>query len=269
MRPFPLLAAIVVLAAGCQSSEPPAPAPEPVPLRVRFDWKPADGDVWTLRVDSTRRSEIQTGKDPIQTRFIVRLYGELLFGAPAADGSRACLFTFATLEGTIEALGVTMPLTDKPSDVAGRTVAASIDARGCISWDKVTLRTLVEGLDLNEDLEGLFPAMPRESVGPQEPWSVQVDRHTDTYELKSIEKDGGTTVARFGGMSKADESRGTEALGSSLKVAGTLAGEWDVDAGGLTSFRENRIEDAKIVTKTSTLRTHSELKRDVTLAKKR
>lgn len=257
----------VFIIAGCQSAEPPAP--EPAPLRVTFDWKPADGDVWTLRVESVRHTEIQTGKEPIQTRFTVRLYGELLFGAPAADGSRACVFTFATLEGTIDALGVTMPLTDKPSDIAGRTVAAAIDARGCISWDKVALRTMVEGLDLNEDLQGIFPELPRGSVGPQEPWSVQVDRHTDTYEIKSIDRDGGSTVARFGGMSKADESRGTDELGSSLKVAGTLAGEWDVDAGGLTSFRESRVEDAKLVTKKSTLRTHSELKRDVTLAKKK
>ncbi len=265
MKILPL--AVLALFAGCQSSEPPPPdpQPEPPPLRVRLAWNPADGVVWTLRVVSNRHSEVQTGKEPLETRFAVEVYGELSFGAADADGARPGVFTFATLEGTIEALGVKMPLTDKPADVAGRTVAAGLDAKGNLTWDEVALRNIVEGLDLNEDLERLFPALPADPVGVKDVWTAVVERHTDTYELQSID----ARAARFAGKSAAEESRGTDALGSSLTVAGSLAGEWDVDAGALVSFREERVEDAKLVTKTSTLRTKSEMKRSVTMERKK
>lgn len=269
MKILPL--AVLALIAGCQSSEPPPPdpQPEPPPLRVRLAWNPADGVVWTLRVVSNRHSEVQTGKEPLETRFAVEVYGELSFGAADADGARPGVFTFATLEGTIEALGVKMPLTDKPADVAGRTVAVALDPMGNLAWDERALHGFVAGLNLNEDLERIFPALPTDPVGVHDTWKVEVDRHTDTYRLQSIDVSGGRTSARFLGKSTAEETRGTETLGSSLTIAGVLGGEWDVDSGALLSFREERVEDAKLVTKTSTLRTKSEMKRSVTMERKK
>ncbi|KAF0246905.1 MAG: hypothetical protein FD180_264 [Planctomycetota bacterium] len=259
MRSLPVIA--LVLAAGAARAEGP----------VTLAWKAADGDEFIVAIHSKRRSEIQTDKQPlpVATRFEVKVKGTLKVRAAAEDGSRKCEFTFATLEGTVEALGMKLPIAEKPEDVFGKMVTATLSRFGRLTWDEEAVRKVAEGVDLTEDLAHLLPALPLEPVSTTMDWEAEVDGHRDTYEIKSLEVKEDRTVAVFGGKSKADETTGEGELKTTLRVDGTFSGEWDVDGGHLKHWKENRTEEAKIVGKDSMFITKSELTRDVTVGRKK
>jgi hypothetical protein len=254
-----LLVPFAVLFAGAAAAEEP----------VTLAWKATEGAKWTLTVVSERRTEVQSGKQPLETKFRITITGELRFGAPGADGSRDCDFTFATLEGTIEALGVKLPLAEDPKAAADKTVKGKLGATGRVSWDEKKLHEIAEGFDLSPDFADLFPVLPSAPVALKEEWKAEVDRRTDTFVLKGVEVKGETTLASFSGTSKADESSGDAELRSTLRVSGTLTGEWNVSTGCLASFQEERSEEAKIVRKNSILVSKSDVKRQVTLEPKK
>ncbi|MCC6740983.1 MAG: hypothetical protein IT452_18230 [Planctomycetia bacterium] len=254
-----LLVALAVLMPGCTGPEPAR-----APLLVRMAWTAPEGTAWTLRVAAHRKTEVEMGRGPTVTEFEVKLTGEFRIGAAAADGSRAAALTVETLDGWIDALGLKVPFSELPGDFAGRTVKASIDPRGRISWDEEALRGLLGGVDLNEDLERLFPVLPEGPKALHDTWASEVDQHLDTAEISEIAGD----VVHFRGTSKADEEGGGQALESSLKVSGGFAGEWDAGAGALRSFREEISEDARVTTARSKMRTGMERKREVTLERR-
>ncbi|MCE9584173.1 MAG: hypothetical protein K8T20_16940 [Planctomycetes bacterium] len=257
---------LAVALAGCAGKA------EPVPTRVEaavsLAWTAATGDSWDLRVVSGRKAEVSTGKEPTSTEFQLTIAGVLRVTAISAEGTRECEFTFASLEGTVQALGVSMPITDNPTEVAGRKIRATLNSVGQLVWDAEALRQVSPGLDLNDDLAGLFPALPRDPVAAGEKWTDVVDRHTDEYELRRVEEREGKRFAIFAGTSKADEVKGGAALTSSLRVNGHFAGEWDVSAGCLGRFELERKEEARIVAKASVMVTTTEVKRLVVMTRK-
>ncbi|MEK7468041.1 MAG: hypothetical protein AAB074_11550 [Planctomycetota bacterium] len=240
-------------------------AEEPVTLA----WNVAEGDSFLLQIVSDRRAEMQSGKQPLPlaTRFQITITGALTVGAAAEDGARKFEFSFASLEGTVEALGVKLSISEKPEDISGKKISATLSAAGQLTWDEEALKKVAEGIDLNEDFAHLLPALPKAPVRPNESWEAEVDRHTNTCELvrREVTEKGPTAVLK--GKSKADETSGEGDLKSSLRVDGTFSGEWDLDRGYLRVFDETRTEEAKIVTKDSVLITKSEVKRRVVLGK--
>lgn len=251
--------ALALLVPGCS-----APEPAPAPLLARMAWTAPEGDAWELRVSAHRRTEVDMGRGPTVTEFEVQLKGEFRIGAAAADGSRSAVLTVESLDGWIDALGLKVPFSELPGEFAGRTVKAAIDPRGRVAWDEETLRTLLGGVDLNEDLERLFPVLPEGPMALHDTWTSEVDQHTDTAAITGIAPD----AAQFQGTSKADEQGGGGTLESSLHVTGGFAGEWDLSHGALRFFREEISEDARVTTTRSTLRTSMRRKREVTLQRR-
>lgn len=235
---------------------------------VALEWKLAAGDAFEIGVKSERDAGMTTAKGTLDTKFNLDIAAVLTVTAVGQDGVAECELTFKSLAGTASAFGVEQPLKVDQAALQEKKVAAKLTPRGQLTIDAPGLKAACDKVDLNDDLQNLFPVLPEKPVAKGAKWEVEVERHKDEMTLEDVREADGRRTALLGGTSKADQKTDTGAdLKTELKVSGAWTASFNMADGTMKWCEQELNEDAVLETKDSKLETRSRVRRRVGVAR--
>ncbi|NUN47785.1 MAG: hypothetical protein HUU15_03020 [Candidatus Brocadiae bacterium] len=232
--------------------------------RIDLRWTLAEGDVFALSIDSERESRMMTAKDPIVTKFRMKVAADLKIDSIGPDGTAAVTLEFRTFTGVIAAFGFETPLDPEQSDVSGKSVTGTLTPRGDLKLDRKALKGVVEAHDISEEFGALFPVVPGEGVSVETGWAATVEDREEEWAVLGS-SDGAVKLA---GTCRADKQGDLGETKTSYVAKGTMSASVSLDGGHPTQVAVEWTEDSRLIGKDSRLETGMTLKRTVEVAKK-
>ncbi|MBI2923429.1 MAG: hypothetical protein HYY18_20415 [Planctomycetes bacterium] len=231
---------------------------------VALEWKFAEGDVFEISVKNERTAGMTTARGTLDTSFKVDVTAVFTVTAVGQDGVAEGDLTFKGLSGTVSAFALEQPLKVDLVALQEKKIPAKLTPRGQFTIDAAALKAVCAQVDLNDDLQNLFPVLPEEPVAKGAKWELDVERHKDELTLEDVREADGRRTAILGGTSKADQKADTGTdLKTELKVEGVWTASFNLADGTLKWSEQELSEDAVLETKESKLETRTRLRRTV------